>query len=165
MRFELAEKPRVIFVWKEGRWQEWLNEAWELQPESLSPEGYWLKIETTQGSGFYLEPGHAQFQDKGRGDNAYLYLTAAHVNKDEGASDLPTMGPCCNTDHQQGPEKFIDNPPELLTGKQVVFWYVPQLKNEGTPGREYCWGSSHIENGVVVKEEYPCIAGPRLIPF
>jgi hypothetical protein len=165
MRFVLADAPRKISVWRDGAWHLWDREGWALQPQELSPEGYWLKIETGDSSGWYLEPARGQFGDKGRGDNAYLYITALDRSRDEGASDLPTIGPCCNNDHRQGPEKFISTPPESVADTQVAFWYVPQLKNDARPGEEYCWGSSHIENGVVVKEEYPCIAGPRLVPF
>ena len=83
----------------------------------------------------------------GRGDNAYLYATKFHADIDEGESDLSTLGPCCNTDYHQGPEKFIEPNPEPLGNTGLVLWYVSQLKNEDTPGHEYCWAQSVVQDG------------------
>jgi hypothetical protein len=164
-RFELPLEKTRVSRWHDGAWQAVETESWFLQPDEVSPEGYWFKFEDDQGRGMYLTPGRGQFGDKGRGDNAYLYLTRYHADRDEGQSDMPTIGPCCNSDHEQGPEKFIDQPPEAIKDQRIVIWYVPQLKNDGTPGREYCWASSELVDGKIEKREYPCVSGPLLTPF
>jgi hypothetical protein len=105
-------------------------------------------------------PGRGQFANS-RGDFEFVYVTANHASaadkRDEGASDLITLGPCCNVDYRQGPELFLND--EKLQG-ELVFWYVPQLKNQTDPGQEYCWATSDIENGVLKARAYPCEAGP-----
>jgi hypothetical protein len=110
-----------------------------------------------------IEPGRGQFA-QGRGDHAWSYVTANAAGRDEGASDLLTLGPCCNSDFAQGPELFIDAIPEPLAGS-LVFWYVPQLKNDTREGQEYCWARNQIRDGVIRVESFPCIAGPLFRPF
>jgi hypothetical protein len=107
-------------------------------------------------------PGHGQFNDGGLGDNPFLYLTAVHKDKPEGQDDLLTIGPCCNTDYKQGPEKYLND--ESLTDGSVALWYVAQLKNNGTPGQEYCWAGSKLENGEYKESEWPCPSGPLIRP-
>jgi hypothetical protein len=111
-----------------------------------------------------MEPGKGQFGDGGRGDNAYVYTTLNKPDVDEGESDMATIGPCCNTDYHQGPEKFIEPNPENIQNKKLVVWYVAQLKNDDTKGREYCWAESVLENGVYKTKIYPCFCGPMFIP-
>ena len=65
---------------------------------------------------------------------------------EQGDADMITIGPCCNTDYWQGPEKFVE-PPEPIAASDLVLWYVPQLKNDDTPGQQYCWMESVIEQG------------------
>ncbi len=105
--------------------------------------------------------GRGQFGDGGRGDQAWLYLTRRHADRDEGDTDLLTIGPCCNLDHRQGPDKYIEDPPEALAGRPVL-WYVPQLKNDDRPGQQYCWADHQLVDGVFVPRAYPCVAGPLL---
>ena len=114
---------------------------------------------------FGLEPGRGQFNDKGRGDNAWVFITSFHAEKDEGEKDIVTIGPCCNTDYHQGPEKFIEPAAEELSNGKFVLWYVPQMKNDNTPGREYCWAESCLDNGVYKTKTYPCMAGPMFTPI
>ncbi|MGH2565733.1 MAG: hypothetical protein ACRDE5_14550, partial [Ginsengibacter sp.] len=83
---------------------------------------------------------------------------------DEGEKDMVTIGPCCNTDYHQGPEKFIEPSSENITNSKLVVWYVAQLKNDDTKGREYCWAESYLENGVYKTRAYPCMSGPMFIP-
>jgi len=82
---------------------------------------------------------------------------------EEGDADLPTMGTCCSTDHNQGPEQFIE--PESLAGQRIVLWYVPQQNNDDTPGQEYCWADFALEEGVYQPVAWPCVAGPMFTPF
>lgn len=167
MRITLPIGKGKVFSWDGSTWLEWKNENWVLQSADTkySPEGYQFKFLGSNGQGFYLAPGRGQFDDKGKGDNAYTYIVKDHPELDEGSQDIPTIGPCCNSDHFQGPEKFINTPPESIEDEPVVIWYVPQLKNNGKKGEEYCWGDTQIVDGKVVKNEYPCIAGPLFVPF
>jgi hypothetical protein len=80
-----------------------------------------------------------------------------HQNIDEGESDFPTLGPCCNTDHKQGPEVFLND--ENLENSGIVLWYVPVIRNDSRPGNEYCWAESILENGIYVPKVYPCYSG------
>jgi hypothetical protein len=155
----------TLAEWKSGKWDTIKTEQWRLQDEvEFSPEGYQYRIQSEQGSGFYIEPGKGQFGDGGRGDHAYTYVTAYHADKDEGEQGMVTLGSCCNTDYRQGPEEFM-NPPEPLDDKNLVFWYVPQLKNDGEAGKEYCWADTRVEKGVPVVKVWPCYAGPMFIPL
>ncbi|MBX7143372.1 MAG: hypothetical protein K1X79_02890 [Oligoflexia bacterium] len=167
IRVVLPGTQHKVYSWDGKAWQPILKEAWFEQnaDTKYSPEGYQFKLETGPARGFYIEPARGQFNDKGRGDNAFTYWVRESANRDEGLNDLPTIGPCCNNDFHQGPEKFIEPKPEALTGTRAVLWYVPQLTNSGKPGDEYCWGSTDLVDGQVVKYEFPCIAGPKFIPF
>ncbi len=167
MRIVLPIGKSNVFSWNGSDWQQIKNEGWFLQntETKYSPEGYQFKFLGSNGQGFYLAPGRGQFNDKGKGDNAYTYIVKDHPELDEGKQDIPTIGPCCNSDSAQGPEKFINTPAESIEDESVVIWYVPQLKNNGKKGEEYCWGDTEIVDGKVVKNEYPCIAGPLFIPF
>ena len=112
---------------------------------------------------FQIEPGRGQFA-LGRGDNEWVYVTTNKPGRDEGSSDLLTIGPCCNKDFRQGPEIFLDAQPEALNGS-LVFWYVPQLKNDDRPGQEYCWARNQIVDGVIKAQAFPCIGGPMFRPI
>ncbi|MBI4517898.1 MAG: hypothetical protein HY699_18995 [Deltaproteobacteria bacterium] len=164
-RIALAGKYTAA-AWNGAAWQDWSTEQWQLQADgAYTAAGYQYRLRAENGGGFYLEPGQGQFGDGGRGDNAYLYVTRYHRDKDEGDSDMVTIGPCCNEDYQQGPEKFIDTPPEDIAASEMVLWYVPQIKIDSTPGREYCWADSTLVDGVYVANEYPCYTGPMFVPI
>jgi hypothetical protein len=166
IRVAFAEPEANFFEWKNNNWLQWKKEQWQLQNE-LTPytsEGYQYKIEN-KDNGFYMASGHGQFADGGRGDNAYAYVTRTHPDRDEGESDLVTIGPCCNTDYQQGPEKFIAPTPDAIENAPLVLWYVPQLKNDDRAGKEYCWASSFIKDGLFATKIFPCWAGPMFVPM
>lgn len=152
--------------WTGSDWQVWESEQWQLQDENTlyTPEGFQYRITAPDGSGFYLEPGQGQFDDGGLGDNAFTYVMRRDPDKDEGESDLATIGACCNTDFQQGPEQFLD-PPENIVDEDIVIWYVPQLENNDTPGEEYCWADTIIVDGIPEVQVYPCYAGPMFVPI
>jgi hypothetical protein len=152
---------------EQAGWQQWNTEQWRLQnlQTNYSEGGYQYKIADGTENGFYMMPGNAQFKDGGRGDNAYVYVTKLHADKDEGETDLVTIGPCCNTDYKQGPEKFIEPAAENIAGTQLVVWYVAQLKNDDTKGSEYCWAESYLEKGIYKTKAYPCFSGPMFIPL
>ncbi len=163
-RIQLADAAKFA-AWQEDGWQIWPVEGWQADAQSgTSADGYSYRFTHPDGRGFYIEPGRGQFADGGRGDDAYVYVTRAHADRDEGQADMTTIGPCCNTDYQQGPEKFIDAEPEAITDAPLVIWYVAQIKNDDTPGAQYCWAESVLEDGVYVPETYPCPSGPMLVP-
>lgn len=153
--------------WTGKDWMVWTQEKWQLQkPQTnYTSEGYQYKIADKAGKGFYVEPGNGQFGDGGRGDFAYTYVTKHHFDKDEGDTDLITIGPCCNIDYHQGPDKFIEPKPDNIEHTDLVFWYVPQLKNDNTPGKEYCWAESMVEDGKYVAKVYPCFSGAMFVPI
>ena len=93
------------------------------------------------------------------------FVTRRIPDKDEGDADLITIGSCCNTDYRQGPEKFIEPAPDSLVDAEIALWYVPSLKNDDTPGSEYCWADYILENGVYVPKVWPCAAGLQFTPF
>ncbi len=110
-----------------------------------------------------METGRGQFSQYERGDNAMVFVTRNDSNRDEGAADMPTIGPCCNTDFQQGPEKFINA--ESIANTNFVLWYVAQLKNDNTPNKEYCWADVTLQNGVYAPRAFPCYSGPYFVPI
>ena len=165
-RISFAQNQATFSEWVNSNWQPWITEQWRLQNSqtTYTQEGYQYRISDEAGQGYYIEPGNGQFKDGGRGDNAFVYVTKLHADKDEGEADLVTIGPCCNTDYRQGPEKFIEPSPENIQKAQLVMWYVPQIKNDNTKGKEYCWAESYLENGVYKTRVYPCFSGPMFIP-
>lgn len=152
----------TLAEWSGTDWTVVDKEQWRLQDEAkLTAEGYQYRFTGQEGTGYYIEPGRGQFGDGGRGDHAFTY---ASVHKpEEGEQDTVTMGSCCNTDYRQGPEQFIE-PAESLQGKDIVLWYVPQMKNDGNPGSEYCWADTRVKDGVQTVEVWPCWSGPMFVP-
>ncbi len=165
-RIAFADNNNNIAEWTGDKWTNWKQENWQLQKDitNYTAEGWQYKLFNSTGNGFYLEPGKGQFGDGGRGDNAFVFATLNKQGIDEGESDLVTIGPCCNTDYRQGPEKFMEPVAENIEGKKLVLWYVAQLKNDDSKGREYCWAESVLQNGVYVTKSYPCFCGPMFIP-
>lgn len=166
-RVSMAGNQNSFEQFIQNQWTPWIKEQWKLQSEqdTYTQEGYLYRVRNTNQKGYYIEPNRGQFNDGSRGDFAYMYVTKQHSDKDEGDNDLVSIGPCCNTDYRQGPEKFIEPNPESIEQTGLVIWYVPQLKNDDTKGKEYCWAESYLENGVYKTHTYPCIAGPMFIPI
>jgi hypothetical protein len=166
-RISFANAQNNFAEWTGNDWKLWENEAWQLQkPETkYTNENYQYKIFDQSGQGFYVQANTGNFGDGGRGDNAYSYVTRNAPDRDEGESELVTIAPCCNTDYKQGPEKFIEPNAEPIKDSPLVFWYVPQLKNDDTKGKEYCWAESYVENGVYKVKEYPCYSGAMFVPI
>lgn len=166
-RIAFAPNLNNFYEWQNNDWRHWTKEQWQLQniQTKYTAEGYQYKITSPNQYGFYMIANNGQFNDNGRGDAAYTYVTKHLTDKDEGDSDLVTIGPCCNTDYRQGPEKFIEPQPDPIENSPLVLWYVPQLKNDDTPGKEYCWAQSYVENGIVKVRTFPCMSGPTFVPF
>lgn len=146
-----------------SQWQSVKQETWEKDsadnqlPES--PDGFRYRLNGTAGS-LEFALGRGQFNDGGHGDNAWTFLDRFHPDKDEGASDLATLGSCCNTDSRQGPDVYTTN--ESLTNAPLLLWYVSEQKNNGTPGQEYCWADASVVDGDYKTTTYPCVSGPLL---
>lgn len=166
-RIRLAGDQNNFAEWGGSDWNNWPTEKWQLQTAqtAYTSQGYQYRVTDPAGKGYYIVPGQGQFGDGGRGDNAYVFATRYHPDLDEGESDLVTLGPCCNLDYHQGPEKFIEPNPEPISNTGLVLWYVAQLKNEDTAGRQYCWAQSVVENGLLKVNQYPCYSGPMLVPI
>jgi hypothetical protein len=164
-RIALSE-PASFAEWDGKAWAAWAKERWQLNNEKSSwhTNGYRYRIATGADRGLYVSPSRGQFGDGGRGDTPFVYVTKRHTDRDEGDSDLPTLGPCCNTNHEQGPEKFIGSSPETISNSKLVLWYVPELKNDSRDGKEYCWANSVIINGLVEPKTFPCFSGPMFTP-
>ncbi len=126
-------------------------------PHEATGEGYNWIVSDDSGAGYYVEMSTGQFDDGGRGDDPFVYVTKH--NPAEGDTDIGVIGDCCFDDHRQGPEGFLNG--ESVQGENLVLWYVPQLVTDGDPGSYYCWTVSGEPN----PETYPCWAGPMFIPF
>ncbi len=165
-RIAFAGEQNNFAEWNGTGWSNWQQEKWQQQlpTTAYTKEGFEYKLTDNTGSGFFMAPGNGKFNDGGRGDNAYVYTTAFKSGTDEGEADLVTIGPCCNIDYRQGPEKFIEPAPDNIQNKKIVVWYVAQLKNDNTKGNEYCWAESVLENGMYVTRSYPCFCGPLFVP-
>jgi hypothetical protein len=175
-RIALAERG-TFSEWDGKAWSAWGSERWQLAdsaaPTTADGARYQIQVQVptptsaaeNKARGFTIAPSKGQFGDGGRGDTPYVYVTRRHTDRDEGDGDLPTLGPCCNVNHEQGPEKFIDTPPESIKDAKIVFWYVPILKNDNREGREYCWANTVIENGLIEPKTFPCFSGPMLTPI
>ncbi len=166
-RIAFAGSQNNFYQWQQNNWSQWQTEKWNEQ-NSLSnytPEGYLYKINNSTGNGFYMEPGKGQFGDGGRGDFSFVYVTKNAPDKNEGEADLPTIGPCCNTDYHQGPEKFIEPDAENISNSGLVVWYVAQMRNDDAKGSEYCWAETVLENGVYKTRSFPCFCGPMFTPI
>ncbi len=159
--FRIAfHETKQFSEWKADSWDSWKFEKWNLQNNLTQyfQNRFQFKIDTKFLS-YYLEPSLGQFGDGGRGDNAFTYITKP--KKGEGDGNLITIGPCCNIDYKQGPEKFIEN--EEIDKDGFVLWYVPQMKNDDRVGHEYCWAESVLVNGIYIAKTFPCFAGPKFI--
>lgn len=166
-RIAFAEAQNNFSEWHANDWKIWEKEAWQVQRNDTiyTKENYQYKIANSSNQGFYVEANRGQFGATERGDNAFVYVTRNAPERDEGESDLITIAPCCNTDYRQGPEKFIEPSPEPIQNSPLVIWYVAQLKNDDTKGKEYCWAESVVENGIYKVKEYPCYSGAMFVPI
>jgi len=152
----------VFAVWNGSSWNEATTEAWQLQNETMTPEGYDYYVkDTVTENGYFIESGRGQFEDGGTGDNAYIYVTQHKIS--EGDNDMPSIGPCCTDTHAQGPHNYING--ENVDSENIVIWLVPQSKTITTwqatsnPSLEqYCWTDD-------VNNTWPCASGPMFVPM
>ena len=153
-------------TWNGKKWQKWDKENWMDQKDAkYTKDGYWMKLAgpNKNSTGYYIEPGVGQWPHN-RGDSAFVYISVWHDNKDEGDTDMITIGSCCSYNYRQGPEKFLE-PQEKLQGNHLIIWYVPRMHNDNTPGKEYCWATQVVEDGKSKIKTWPGIVGPKFIPI
>jgi PKD repeat protein len=143
-------------TWDGSAWQTDQEEFWQLQDDPYTAEGYRWLVYNTDGTAYYIEPGQGQFEGSPEPDNAYIYVT--RHKPEEGDTDLPVIGTCCNSDHQQGPHNFVDGEP--VENQNIVIWYVPQMPKNGASPPYSCWTVAGEPN----PETYPCFSGPMFGP-
>lgn len=150
-------------LWNGSQWVDQTNELYRTPyagpngPHSYTTEGYAWRVVDQSGMGYYLEPGQGQFGDGGEGDDAFIYVAQHHPN--EGDTDLGAVGSCCNDDHNQGPQQFLNN--ESISDENIVIWYVPQMVTDASGPDYYCWTLQGEPNPIT----YPCFAGPMFVPI
>lgn len=151
-------------AWDGQAWAPVDREAWLAAGDDAprTAEGFAYRVVGPDGGGWSIEPNRGQFGDGSRGDGGFAYVTRRDAR--EGDGDLLTIGPCCNADFAQGPEKFMQ-PPEPIDGADLVLWFVPQMANSDAPGAQYCWVEPVVEDGLVVPKVYPCAFGPLFAPL
>lgn len=191
-RIEFANMTGVASM-SAAQWSDWKREDWKRSRDlASSVSGAKLRFADSQGNMIYVRPndGAPGAQNDGRtcaschdkpvqpradsartlglpqtrGDDAFLYVSVHPKGRDEGASDMPPIGTCCNDDYKQGPHRFIE-PKESIDPSSkapLVLWYVAQMVNDARVGHEYCWADYIVENGVYVPRAYPCYSGPTL---
>jgi hypothetical protein len=128
-------------------------------PHDLTMENYSWLVKDSGNTGFYIEQDIGQFPQEppSQGASPFLYVTLHHP--DEGDEDIPIVGECCNDNHIQGPEQFVDG--ENIQNQNIVIWYVPQFEAEIMSPPYYCWAEPDGPNEGI----YPCFAGPMFHPF
>jgi hypothetical protein len=142
-------------VWDGAQWEPQAEEGWWPQGAPYTAEGYQWLVSDLGGRAYYIEPGQGQFDDAGRGDNAYIYAVQHHPA--EGDMNLGVIGDCCQSDHQQGPHLYING--ESIADENIVIWYVPQLETVVIDPDYYCWTVGNPPTAT-----YPCPAGPMFRP-
>jgi len=161
-RIQPAPGFTAIAGWNGQKWQPIQKEQWEKDnPDApLAENDSQQRYQLTSAAGtLSMSLGRGQFNDGGHGDKAWVYLDRFHEDKDEGVTDMPTFGACCNVDYRQGPDVYTDG--ESLSNSPLLLWYVSEQKNNGNPGEEYCWASATIVNGIYKTTSYPCPSGPK----
>ena len=146
-------------------WNRWLVEGSDFQRDAkhYAKDKYLYKITTANQpeKGYYIEPNRGQFGDGSRGDNATIFVTLYKEN--EGEQDLMTLGSCCKLS-EEGVERYFEKV-ENIEGKNIVFWYVPRVRNDAREGYEYCWADTVLEDGDLKVKVWPCDVGPMFVPI
>ena len=164
-----ANDQEQVGYWSGTQWIQPANELYLAPDEAAFGAGghpvaeneamLWLMNQN--GAGYYLVPGQGQFNDDGRGDLPFVYITK--YSAAEGVTDLPIFGGlCCENNHEQGPHHFVNGEP--VQDEDVVIWYVAQHNTEVDQvdaSQNYCWTVA----GEPSPETYPCFGGPLFVPF
>ncbi|MEA1952769.1 MAG: hypothetical protein U9O24_00065 [Campylobacterota bacterium] len=161
MRIDMDLGGKEAFYSYAESWKVWKTEGSEKVKKQKSPYPYKVISKTEPSRGYYIEPNYGQFGDKSRGDNANIFVT--RFKEYEGATDLLTLGSCCNLD-EDGVEVFIEDK-ENIDAQNIVIWYVPRIRNDIREGQEYCWADTVIgANGNLEVKMWPCNVGPKFVP-
>ncbi|RUM74041.1 MAG: hypothetical protein DSZ11_04660 [Sulfurovum sp.] len=146
-------------------WNKWLVEGRDFQREATRyfKDKYLYKIvdKNNAKKGYYIEPNRGQFTEGNRGDHATIFVTLHKEN--EGEQDLMTLGSCCKLS-EEGVERYLEKR-EDIEGKNIVFWYVPRVRNDAREGHEYCWADTVLEDGNLKVKVWPCDVGPMFVPI
>lgn len=127
-------------------------------PHQTTPEGFAWRVFDQSGMGYNVEMDVGQWEGADAdGDLPFVYATLH--DPAEGDSDLGWIGECCNDDHVQGPDKFVNG--EAIANANLVLWYVPQAVTNANSPDFHCWTVSGEPN----PETYPCFMGPMFHPF
>jgi hypothetical protein len=149
-------------LWQGGAWVDQTTELWRTPyggaagPHEFDSNGYAWRVMDQSGSGYYMQPSQDNtFGDGSRGDDNFIYATLHKPS--EGDSDMSgTIGSCCNDDHQQGPDQFVNG--ETINDANIVIWYVPQMVTDASSPDYYCWT-------LTPPTTYPCFTGPMFVPI
>jgi hypothetical protein len=151
--------------WDGSEWQE-INQETYLTPydeadhgaHETNGQGYSWRVLDDSGMGFHIVMDVGQFAPEERGDEPFWYITRHRPS--EGDADLGSFGSgyCCNDNHQQGPEIFVNN--ETIGSENIVLWYVAQNRTSVTEPY-YCWTLQGEPNPIT----YPCFSGPMFVPI
>lgn len=153
--------PAQFAAWDGAARTLWVTEQWTLQQNAALPADKAPYQLVTENGSYDITP---YWSDPTRSDTAWMYVTRRDPDRDEGDADLITIGSCCNTDYQQGPEQYIGPEPQSLEGSPIALWYVPRLENDDRPGWQYCWADYDLQNGVYTPVIWPCGAGLQFVP-
>lgn len=148
-------------AWNGSEWQQYDTETYFTPTTPNNPHGRAFRIFGSNGIGYEMEIGDEKLNEGGIEDNPYTYVTRSRV--EEGEFDLPTVGDCCQQDHQKPPFEFVDG--ETVAGVHLVVWYVPEALtqtkfafSQGNADAPVCWTESETEY-------YPCSMGPMFHPI
>ncbi len=127
-----------------------------------TPENYSWRVADSNGLGYNIEQDLGQLPVvppgvPSRGDEPFVYFTLHHPS--EGDGDMGVIGDCCQDNHFQGPEQFVNG--ESVVDTNIVLWYVPQMVTDVTAPDLYCWTITGEPN----PETYPCLTGPMFHPI
>ena len=128
-------------------------------PHSMTPEGYAWRVYDAGGTGYYIEMDVGQFGDGGEGDAPFIFATLH--KPEQGDTDMPTIGTCCMSNHEQGPHAYVGG--ESIEDQNIVLWYVPQGFTDGKPAEQD--GDGYYCYTVTTSETYPCFMGPMFHPI
>ncbi len=151
--------------WQSGKWETLSQEGWSYHPSEWLRDslGAIYKIGATDGQGYRVIPLNRWGKDRSRVDFSYSYVCSYHKEKEEGQSNMSTIGTHDAKNHKHGPDKFVNG--ELLSGGDVVLWYVPQMSNDSTEGSKYCWVDVLVEEGKELTRVWPGEAGLVFVPI
>ncbi|KAB8139735.1 hypothetical protein F8S13_26910 [Chloroflexia bacterium SDU3-3] len=147
-----------LAAWNGSGWSPWDTERWANPDGPTTAAGSAFRWGTIRST-YELRPNR---RDGAEEHDDHAFVLATQSRPGEGASDLPTLGDCCRTTYEQGPESYLTG--ESLQNVPITLWYVPQVNLNPTQ----CWADSALVQGVIVPVVKACYVGPtfqRLAPL